>query len=119
MPVTYRISSDVAWLICEREFTYQEFSNALDAAIADPKYSTALPFIFDYRSYQGDTPQEAIRARADFLSLRRDKMSNRIAILVADPLHYGLGRMFEVYAGHYGFQTPVFTDLDKALEFLK
>jgi hypothetical protein len=119
MPVAYKISGTITWIICGEAFVFEEFSNAIEAAMADPQFSAKSPFLLDYRSYKGNTPQEAIRARANYFNTLQGKISPLIAILVTDPLHFGLGRMFQIYTSQFGFQTEVFKNLDEAVEFLQ
>ena|ERR1051325_96504 len=118
MPVTYDASGEVIRIICGPEFTYQEFSNAIEAAMSDPGFSPETPFLFDYQLYTGNIPQGVIRTRAHYLGALKGKISSRIAILVSDPFHYGLGRMFQVYTSNYGYQIEIFTDPEQAEKFL-
>jgi hypothetical protein len=119
MPVTYQISGNIIWIICGKTFVFQEFSNAIEAAMADPQFSPDSPFLFDYRNNQGNVSQKTIIARANYLGALQSKICPTIAVLVFDTLHYGLGRMFQVYTGRYGFKMEIFTDLDEALAFLR
>ena len=96
----------------------QEWIEKFEAAIADPEFSSKIPFLFDYRMYKGNSPKEIIIARANYLGALQGKISSTIAILVTDPLHYGLGRMLQVYTSRYGFQIEVFTSPNEALKYL-
>jgi hypothetical protein len=119
MPVTYRITGKIAWIICDTEFVYQEFTSAIEEAMADPEFSPQHNFLFDYRCYEGNTPQDLIQARANYLGRLQGKISSAIAILVADPAHFGLGRMLQLYTDRYGFEINVYYEEGDALSFFE
>lgn len=80
------------------------------AAAAEAAPGRRWGLLFDIRESAENRSGDELRTIAALIAARRGILSGRAAVLVADPLHYGLGRMFGVFMEGMGLTAAVFTD---------
>lgn len=74
--------------------------------------------LFDVRHSSENRSADELRAVAAEVAGAGDLLTGRCAVVAADPLHYGLGRMFAVFAEGLGLAADVFPDVPAAEAWL-
>lgn len=82
------------------------------AAAAAPGGGWGL--LFDVRRSSESRSADDLRDIAGVIAAHRAHLSGRATVVAADPLHYGMGRMFAVFMESLGLSCEVFTDPDEA-----
>lgn len=91
----------------------------LEAALATAaEQGSGWGLLFDIRSSSENRSADELRGVAEVIARHRDALSGQCAILAADPLHYGLARMFGVFAESLGLTAMVFRTEAEALAWL-
>jgi len=75
--------------------------------------------LFDIRHSSEDRSSDELRTIATLIGDYRKELSGRCAVVVTDPLHYGLGRMFGTFMEKLGVETMVSRRLDEAQDWLR
>jgi len=92
--------------------------NGLEAAKAkDP--SQLWHILFDIRESNENRSSGELNFIAIIIGEHRSMLSGRCAIVVADPLHYGLGRMFATIMMNYQMMVEVKHDVEEAERWLR
>jgi len=101
-----------------------EHSGALEtlkaglAAAAVNPIPNGWHLLFDIRNSTENRDPNELRNTATAIALHRAALSGRCAVVAADPLHYGLARMFGVFMDGIGFEAHVCKDLENATHWL-
>jgi hypothetical protein len=119
MPITYSFVHDAIWLKVRGDALPQEFSEAIDKALADEEFVVDRPLVLDLQYYSRSPSTEDIRARVMYLKTLEDKISGTVIVIVSSTLHYGLSRMFEIFAEQNGLEVEIFKGEDKARQWLE
>ena len=121
------LASGVRWWLEDRvlvlrngvRFTTEDLAQALAEAAQTTVFDGPLPLMWDNRLSAELTSSQEIRARADRFAELHAQFGPRIAMVVADAVHYGLARMggsFVEFAG--GFELEVFDTPAEAMAWL-
>lgn len=119
MPITYSFVHEAIWLKVRGDALPQEFSEAIQNAIADEEFVVNRPVVFDLQYYSRSPSTQDIRARVMYLKSLEGKLSGTVVVIVASTLHYGLSRMFEIFAEQNGLEVEIFKEEDKARQWLE
>jgi hypothetical protein len=115
MPVGWSIRDGLVRLVSEEEATFEEWRDAIDAALADSHYSAGMAVLHDVRRMRRVPSAIEAQQRVDVLAARtRTSKVSRWATVVDRAALYGTGRMGEAFAGRAGVEFRVFKDPDKA-----
>lgn len=101
-----------------------EYRSGLDTLAAGFAASAADPapagrhLLFDIRASTEDRDPDELRQIATVISANRATLSGRCVVIAADPLHFGLARMFGVFIEGLGFDVAVFHTTDDADRWL-
>lgn len=116
---TWSVDQGVLVLCTGAHFTTADLVAAFMAGVKANPELTTVPVLFDNRgSAEAASPAE-IRLRAERLAAYAEVTVPRLAVLVSDELHYGLGRVASIYAGLAGLSVAVFGDADEAMAWLR
>jgi hypothetical protein len=120
MPVACAIRGSVLLLTLEGEYSFDEPVRAVSAAMANPLFRPGMSLLIDARWSMARRSSEQFRERSAWMaSLRPRGISSRCAIIVSSQPHqYGLARMAEAYLDLHEMALGIFTDPDKALQWL-
>jgi hypothetical protein len=119
MPVTYRITKDVAEMTLEGDCPPDEVIQIFHKVLDDPASPQKFMLLVDVRnstSLATRATQEIIRV-AEYLGPYKDRVV-RCAVLATENVHFGLSRLGAVYSETAGVMTSVFRDRDEALKWL-
>jgi hypothetical protein len=96
------------------------FARGVEELVGDQRFRPGMPILFDDSlSDVKEVSADAVRSLAGhFVRLGPQLGSGRAAMLVSQPLMYGLARMFETYAGDAPLTFGVFYVRDEALKWL-
>lgn len=113
MGLAYHLADGVVRFVATGGVEYSDGTQFLRhglaaAAAADPVRRWGL--LFDVRASTESRSADELRGTADLIAAHRGILSGRAAVVAADPLHYGLGRMFAVFMDGLGLTAAVFTD---------
>ena len=118
MRLHYKTAEKYPRIIGEGVMTLDEIEKAFIDALADPSFARGQGIIVDVTGSESDRTHDEIRQFAVFLGERRAEMGNRMAIVVSDSLHYGLGRMLSVYAEFQHLDVAVFRQFEDAIQWM-
>ena len=122
MAVTFRIDPDarIVFLTTIGDSCLSEWTEAMNAVLADPLYRPGSNFISDRRE-QSDVPdKEFAKGAADFLRQHSHEMGHyRWASLSNNPAVYGMQRMFAIFSEIRGVVATAFNDYEEAYRWLR
>lgn len=120
MPLGYRLDAPVLHLVSIGDVDYAEgklvFANALAAAATDGPGPWHL--CFDLRRSTENRSTEEIEAIAAVVGSRRELLSGRVALVVAQPFFIGIANMFGAYVSRYGVMIAIFAEPESATAWL-
>lgn len=122
MPIQYELRGRTLWLVTEGDVDYEDGLATLGAAIERAAAVDATPcwdVVFDIRRSREQRSADEMRGIAVFVGQHRDVLSGACAIIAADPLHFGLARMFEAYGELEGIAARVVDDEAAATAWLQ
>jgi hypothetical protein len=98
-------------------------NDAVNASYAqlfsDKAFVPGLDLLVDLRSAEGHPTAIQQRERARRSGAMKHLMSGRVALLCAtNDVHFGMARMYSVFAQEFGIIAEVFTSLEKAEQWL-
>ncbi len=96
------------------------FARAVEELVADPRFRPGMPILFDdYGADVRNVSVEDVKALAHhFVRLSPELGSARAAMLVSEPLTFGVARMFEQYASNASLTFSVFYRREEAVRWL-
>src|SRR5262245_63710928 len=97
MPIRHEVRGPVLWIIVDGAYDDAELAAAWERAFADPAFESGMPALIDSRKTVAAPSRAEVAGRASFLAGLRPRLGARLALVVADPLHYGLGRMLGAF----------------------
>ncbi len=106
------------WIVVDGAYDDAELQSAWQRAFADPAFRAGMPALIDSRNTLAAPSRAGIAERAAFLSGLRPRLGPRCALLVSDPLRYGLGRMLAAFTEQSGLEIQVFDDPVRAEAWL-
>jgi len=101
-------------------FTTEDLVQVFSEAAQSRVFDGPLPVLWDNRLSAVLTSSQEIRSRADRFAQLSELFGPRVAMVVADAVHYGLARMggsFVELAG--GFELEVFETPEEAMAWLR
>jgi hypothetical protein len=122
MALTYQLREGILHFFTAAEVEFQEGTNTLEAglqAAAAAEPDTKWQLLFDIRESSENRSGPELHFIAMVIGEHRAILSGNCALVVAQPLHYGLGRMFGEYLKYYGMDTAVFHEIEAAERWLK
>jgi hypothetical protein len=121
MAVTYRIERSAHRVVVTvSEAMDNEAVNACYVQLfADPAFVIGLDLLIDLRAAHTHATAIQLRERARRSGASKHLMSGRVALLCAtNDVHFGMARMYTVFAGEFGITAEAFTSLDEASTWL-
>ncbi len=116
MSVKYNIDNDKIELLLENSFSIDEVLSTTQEALN--KITSPLPILVDVtRSEELKSGQE-LEKFAQFLRSNKDKITPRLAIVVAQAVRYGTGRQVGAHLEMGGIVSKPFYDKNQALVWL-
>ena len=122
MPITFQIDPARRWLDMKvtGAVSMEESAAALRQIFAHPDYSDDLCGIVDCREMENVLNVTELRGLADIqLTRAGPAWRSRRAVVVGSPEHYGIARLFKVFAEAGATQFSVFYNYDSALQWVK
>lgn len=120
MSITYSIIGRLFRVDFVGRYSPEEVLETFDAAFANPAFPQEALFLMDLRHSDsvGDRSVAAIRELVDRLGARAAGWSERFAIVVSEPVQFGVMRMASVFAESHGIEVQIFEELREALSWL-
>ena len=119
MGLRWELERPLLILTTEGDVDYHEGLETLGAAVdAASAQGRGWHLLFDIRRSTENRASGELEGIASFIAGRLGPLSGRCAVLAGDDLHYGLARVFEVYA-EPAVQVEVFRDEAAARSFLE
>lgn len=118
MPIAHTITDGIVIITGWDSFSQMDVVAVFKAASKDPQNIPPKNMLIDItRSKVARTQNEVVELSDLFGELRR-KIGIKAAVLVADPLHFGIGRMVSSMVERHGILVDVFYDRKEALKYL-
>jgi hypothetical protein len=118
MAISYQIDGDFAIVTCEGEFTVDNIREIVDWVNTERALPEKFKLLIVDRSTSFDASTGQLEEIAAIYSSIKDRIYSRWALVVGKEYHYGLGRMYSVFAERYGLDARVFTSVEEAREWL-
>jgi hypothetical protein len=120
MPVKWEIRGSVLVVKLVGDYGFNEPVQAVSEAMADPQFQAGTPLLIDARLSKTSRSSEEFRERAQWMaSLQPKGLSSRCAMVISgQPHQLGMARMAAAHLDLRGMELEIFTDLDKALQWL-
>ena len=119
MPSSYVFDGGILHVICDGCQSLEEDIAALSAAFRSQELVSGTNLLLDFRASRENRTNEKIARLACFIREKRSLLGDCSAILVSDPLQYGLARMLAAHAEAGGMKFSVFTDPVQARRWLR
>jgi hypothetical protein len=121
MPVTWELHHRVLVIRLIGNYEYDAPVNAVDEAMHDPAFRPGTMLLIDARLSTTRRSSEDLRDRAIWMSsLTARGIATRCALVInSQPHQYGVARMAAAHIETRGMQFEIFTDIDKACEWLE
>jgi hypothetical protein len=101
----------------EGDLDGRQIRAAYDEAFKDPAFQRGCQILVDDHGTTFDPTMEEAQRLADFFCTLTEAVSH-LAVVVDKDVHYGIGRMVEVYCESCGINLRIFRDLDEAKAWL-
>lgn len=118
MAISYDTDGDFAIVTCEGDFTIDNIRDIVDWVKTEPSLPERIKLLIVDRSTNFDPSTIQLEEIAAMYSSIKDRIYSRWALVVAKEYHFGLGRMYSVFAERYGLDARVFTDVEDARAWL-
>ena len=110
MPVSWQIVDGLVHLESDEAATFEEWRDAVDAALADPAWRPGMGILHDWRKHRTSLPSAEVAKRSAYLAHNAARFGQtRWALLVDSSASFGMGRMAETLTGA-GTRLRVFRD---------
>ena len=119
MGSTCEIEEGIAVLTNSGSFSYLDVEKALKALTSEPDYRSGMRILFVDKGSDYDPPKDEPERAASMLSAFVPDISDRIAIVVAKDVHYGIARMMQVYCDTRKVLLEIFREEKAAKVWLK
>ena len=97
----------------------EELAELMESVIGDPRYRPGFKWLVDRRD-AGAADTNDLRRVTLFVEEHQDAFTGcRLALVVASPAAYGMGRMAQAFAQDFPVHIEVFRDLDGAERWLR
>jgi hypothetical protein len=120
MAVSYHFLTHAVQMDVIDVFTADDIVNAMQDIMRDPRAAKGVKLLANIQH------ADAAKVRTDQIKLGTYRalplfpfFDNRIVLVVRSELQFGLSRMFQMYADHYGVQVTIFKSVDAAYEFIQ
>jgi len=121
MPIRPDFRDRTLWLVTEGDVDYEEGLAILLGALAEAERidgAARWDVVFDIRRSEEERSPDELRQIASFLGEHGRVLSGGCAVIAGDPLHFGLGRMFEAFTEPRGIEVRVVSDEAEAADWL-
>ena len=110
LPISWRIFEGIVYLESDEATTFEEWRDAVGAAISDPAFRPGMGIIHDWRKHATALSSAEVTRRSAYLAQNAARFGRtRWALLVDNSAGYGMGRMKEALTGS-GTELRVFRD---------
>jgi hypothetical protein len=118
MAISYEIDGDFAIVTCEGEFTMDSIGEIVDWVNSEQALPERFKLLILDRSTDFDPSTIELERIAALYGSIKDRIYSRWALVVAKEYHFGLGRMYSVFAERFGLDARVFADEESARAWL-
>lgn len=118
MAITYQIDGDYAVVTCEGEFTMDNIVDIVEWIKSERALPERFKLLIVDRSTTFDPSTIELERIAALYGSVKDRIYSRWALVVGKEYHFGLGRMYSVFAERFGLDARVFSDEVSARQWL-
>ena len=117
MPGSYQFTDNILRITMVGEHTPEEFLDILEKGLKDPACPEKVALLVDGCNASFNPSPNALRTLVDRMAEYGDKIGRR-ALVVADDLLFGLGRMAGAFEDLHGKEMQIFKDREQAQAWL-
>lgn len=120
MAVSYSLSGPLLQMNLAGTYDPEDVVREFLAALSDPACPNPVALLVDVTRSEslGSRSPSQIRYVAEFLGPYAKRINGRCAVIAAEDLHFGLGRMGSVYSENVGIEAAVFRQEGEARRWL-
>lgn len=121
MPIVHTIAAqeEMAFVTSCSPVNLDTIRDSILGLANEPGFSPDFRILVDLRDMDYAPSNEDIQIIAENLGRMKDSYCNRIAVVVAGDLHFGLFRMASTYADLKGVDMKIFRDPEEARAWLQ
>lgn len=118
--ISYVDDGGTPQLLFEGDVSAAQSLHAFDAVISEPEFTQGVGLVIDATGHHHSFSRDEVQLLARHMAEKRESLGNRLAVVVSpdSEFHYGLARMFSIYAELGGLAVGVFTATEEALRWL-
>ena len=114
---SYEIDNDRAVMTFEGDLDSQQIRAAYEEVLSDPSFRPGSQILVDDHATSFDPTMDEAQRLVEYFANLGDDVSH-FAIVVGKDVHYGIGRMVEVYCESRGINLRIFRDVEEARGWL-
>lgn len=118
MPTGYLLQENLLELAFEGRFTTTDALSALDQGVAATTPGSRPNVLIDVTRSRELQELGELRELARGFAEQSDALGRRVAVLVVEPVRYGIARQLGALLDQHGFESRAFRDRDEALTWL-
>jgi hypothetical protein len=121
MPVTYQIdkSRRLATIVGSDEIDLAAARSIVARLSKDPDCDCSLNILIDVTEMATDPTPAQVRTLVSWFHPRPSRNANKVAIVVANSLHFGMARMASLLSEAQNAEVHAFLEMEKALAWLE
>ena len=114
---TYEIDSDRAVITFQGDLDNRMIREAYEEVLNDPAFQSGFQILADDRATTFDPSMEEAQELVEFFASLADSVP-QLAVVVRKEVHFGIGRMVEVFCENRGITLRIFRAIDEARAWL-
>ncbi len=118
MSTSYEIDGALATVTCAGDFAVDDIKDIVEWVKTEPSLPDKIKLLIIDNSTNFDPSKIQLEEVAAIYSTIKDRISSRWALVVEKKYHFGLGRMYSVFAERFGLDARVFMDVEEARTWL-
>lgn len=118
MSTKFEIDGEFAIVTCEGDFTMDNIRDIVEWVKSEEALPEKIKLLIVDKSTNFDPSTVELEDIAVIYGAIKERISSKWALVVAREYHFGLGRMYAVFAEKYGLDARVFTDVAEARAWL-
>jgi len=115
----FTVSSRCVVIVFTGEYDHSDLRATLKRISLEPSFEKNSDVICDARKSRSSPSVNEIRKMLDVIQMSDNDFSGRWAVLVGDPLRFGLTRMAGVFGEVVGVHIRPFKEMQEAVDWLR
>ena len=119
MGIRHLIENDTVEVIVDGQFALEELLEGFRQMLADEKLPSRALILINVTESKILPPSQVIEQIATLLGTKRDRLGNRLAVLVSHTVRFGIARQLGAFLENSDINAQPFYDRKTAIEWLQ